>query len=77
MSLLKSYFFSLARNASRDKFFSLLNLLGLAVGITASILIFIYIKNQVNYDRHNAHFERIYRLEGDFFINSPAHQRGF
>lgn len=69
MSLFKNYFLSLARNAARDKFFSLLNLLGLAVGITSSILIFIYIKNQVTYDRHHEHCDRIYRLEGDFFIN--------
>ena len=69
MSLLKNYFLSLARNAVRDKFFSLLNLLGLAVGITASILIFIYIQDQVTYDRHNENFERIYRLEADFSIN--------
>jgi len=69
MSLFRNYLLSLVRNAVRDKFFALLNLLGLAVGITASILIFIYIQNQVTYDRHNENFERIYRLEGDFFIS--------
>jgi putative ABC transport system permease protein len=69
MSLLKNYFLSLARNAVRDKFFSILNLLGLAVGITASILIFIYIQDQLTYDKHNENYERIYRLEGDFYIN--------
>ncbi|MCK5137541.1 MAG: ABC transporter permease [Bacteroidales bacterium] len=69
MSLIKNYLLSLARNAVRDKFFSILNLLGLAVGITASILIFIYIQNQVTFDKHNEHFDRIYRLEGDFSIN--------
>ena len=69
MSLIRNYFHSLFRNALRDKFFALLNLLGLAVGITASILIFIYIQDQVTYDKHNTNFERIYRLESDFFIN--------
>ena len=69
MSLIKNYFLSLARNAVRDKFFSLLNLLGLAVGITATIMIFIYIQDQVTFDGHNENFERIYRLEGDFFIS--------
>jgi putative ABC transport system permease protein len=69
MSLLKNYLLSLARNAARDKFFTILNLLGLAVGITASILIFIYIRDQVTYDRHHVHYDRIYRLESDFFIN--------
>ena len=74
MSLLKNYFLSLARNAVRDKFFTLLNLLGLAVGITASILIFIYIQDQVTFDKHNENYERIYRLEGDFFINEKLDQ---
>ena len=69
MSLLKNYLLSLTRNALRDKFFSLLNLLGLAVGITAAILIFLYIQDQVTYDRQNENFDRIYRLESDFFIN--------
>jgi len=44
-------------------------MMGLAVGITAAILIFIYIQNQVNYDSLNEHFDRIYRLEADFFIS--------
>ncbi len=69
MSLFKNYFMSLVRNAARDKFFTIINLLGLAVGITASILIFIYIQDQVTYDRNNEKLDRIYRLEGDFFIN--------
>jgi len=69
MSLFKNYLLSLVRNAVRDKFFTLLNLLGLAVGITATILIFIYIQDQLTYDKHHVNFERIYRLEGDFTIN--------
>jgi putative ABC transport system permease protein len=69
MSLLKNYLLSLVRNAVRDKFFTLLNLLGLAIGITATILIFIYIQDQLTFDKHNENFNRIYRLEGDFFIN--------
>ena len=69
MSLIKNYLLSLARNARRDLFFTLLNLLGLAIGITATILIFVYIQDQVTFDEHNENFDRIYRLEGDFFIN--------
>ena len=69
MSLFKNYLLSLVRNASRDKFFTVLNLLGLAIGITATIMISLYIQDQLTYDKHNANYERIYRLEGDFFIN--------
>ncbi len=69
MSLFKNYVRSLLRNAIRDKYFTLLNMLGLALGITSAILIFIYIQDQLSYDAHNENFERIYRLEGDFFIS--------
>lgn len=69
MSLFKNYLLSLARNARRDKFFTVLNLMGLAIGITATIMIFVYIQDQVSYDKHNTNFDRIHRLEGDFFIN--------
>ncbi len=69
MSLIRNYFLSLARNAVRDRFFTVINLLGLAVGITASILIFIYVQDQLTYDKHNENYDRIYRLESDFFIN--------
>ena len=69
MSLFKNYVRYLIRNAIRDKYFTLLNMLGLAVGITAAILIFIYIQDQVNYDAHNENFDRIYRLEGAFGIS--------
>ena len=69
MSLFRNYLLSLVRNAFRDKFFTLLNLLGLAVGITASILIYIYIQDQLTYDKHHENLDRIYRLEADFTIN--------
>ncbi|MBN1132434.1 MAG: ABC transporter permease [Bacteroidales bacterium] len=69
MSLIKNYFLSLYRNLVRGKFFSILNLLGLATGIAASILIFIYIQDELTFDKHNEHYNRIFRLEGNFFIN--------
>lgn len=69
MSLFKNYLRSLYRNALRDKFFTFLNLLGLAIGITATILIILYIQDQLTVDRYNENFDRIYRLEGDFSIN--------
>lgn len=69
MSLIRSYFLALVRSARRDLNFSILNLLGLAFGLTAVLLIFFYIQNQLGYERHNENLDRIYRVEGDFFIN--------
>ncbi|MCF8345579.1 MAG: FtsX-like permease family protein [Bacteroidales bacterium] len=69
MSLIKNYFNSLFRFSLKDKFYSLLNLFGLAIGLASAILIILYIQDEMSFDKHNEHYERIYRLESDFFIN--------
>lgn len=69
MSLIKNYFTSLFRFSLKDLFYALLNLLGLAIGIASAILIFLYIQNEMSFDKYNEKYDRIYRLEGDFFIN--------
>src|SRR5690349_5463712 len=46
----------------KDKFFSVLNILGLALGIAVSIILLLILQNDLNYDKHHANYERIYRL---------------
>ncbi|MFM7851736.1 MAG: ABC transporter permease [Flammeovirgaceae bacterium] len=46
----------------KDKSFSVLNILGLALGITVSILLLLILQNDLNYDKHHANHARIYRL---------------
>ncbi|WP_234364392.1 ABC transporter permease [Lunatibacter salilacus] len=48
----------------KDKFFSLLNILGLAMGIAVSIILFLILQHDLSYDKHFANHERIYRLGG-------------
>ena len=50
------------RNLSRNKFLSVINILGLAIGFTVSSLIIIYIVNELNYDRYHKNSENIYRV---------------
>jgi putative ABC transport system permease protein len=50
------------RNFFREKFYTLLNVVGLAVGIAVSMLIGIYILNELSYDRFHSKADRIYRL---------------
>jgi putative ABC transport system permease protein len=57
----------------RDKFHSSLNIIGLGVGITATIIIFVYLQNERNYDRHHLNHERIYRVASIFMTsNEPV-----
>lgn len=51
-----------SRNIKRNGLFSLLNILGLSVGFTCSILIWMYIQNELSYDKLLPDSERIYRI---------------
>lgn len=60
--MLKNYFKIALRNIRNKKFYSLLNLLGLSIGITAGILIIIYIQDELSYDKFHSNVENKYVL---------------
>ena len=62
-SAMKSYFLKIGfRNLLKNGSFSLINIFGLAAGITAFLLIFSYVRYEKSYDRQHQLSERIYRL---------------
>ncbi|MCB0822278.1 MAG: ABC transporter permease [Bacteroidales bacterium] len=67
--MVKNYLLSLYRNISRNKFYSLLNILGLSLGLSAAIFILLYVQDELSYDKYNEKYERIYRIESDFTIS--------
>ncbi|MEM8909472.1 MAG: ABC transporter permease, partial [Bacteroidota bacterium] len=50
------------RTLWKDRFYTLLNILGLAVGIAMVLLTFLYIQSELTYDLHYSQNERIYRV---------------
>jgi putative ABC transport system permease protein len=68
--MFKNYFLSAYRNIVSDKFYSLINIVGLAIGIICTIFIILYIQDELTYDQHHVNNERIYRLESDFTIQN-------
>jgi len=50
------------RNIIKDKFYSLLNIIGLSIGIASCLLILLYIVDELSYDRFFTDHERIYRV---------------
>jgi putative ABC transport system permease protein len=60
--MFKSYLRIAARNLWRKRGFSILNITGLAVGIAASLLIFLVIHYETSYDAYQANGKRIYRV---------------
>ena len=52
---------------------SLINILGLAVGMTCALLIFLWVQNQLNYDKWQAKEYRCYRFEFNNWVIMPPY----
>ena len=51
------------RNFLKHKIYSLINVSGLALGFTAFILISLFIRYELNWDKSNINYDRIYRIQ--------------
>lgn len=60
--MLKNLFLVAFRNFRKDIGYSLLNIIGLAMGITFSVFLIFYIRDELNYDRYNKNADRLYRI---------------
>ncbi len=63
--MLKNLFLTSVRNLTRNKLYTLINLLGLATGIACFVLIALYVRYQRGYDRFVPNHERVYRVVGE------------
>lgn len=61
-TMIKSYLLIALRSLKRDIGFSLINIVGLAIGMAAAILILFWVADEVNYDRFHTNIDEIYRV---------------
>ncbi|MFC1555247.1 ABC transporter permease [candidate division KSB1 bacterium] len=66
LTMIRNYLKIAIRNMLRQKVYSLLNILGLSIGITCFILILLYVKFEMDYDSHPEDADRIYRTAVTF-----------
>jgi len=66
--MLKNYFKTAWRNLIKNKVFSFINTLGLTIGVTVCMMIFLFIMNEFNVDRFHKNNDRIYRVMRGFEI---------
>lgn len=52
----------------RNKFYSFLNIFGLAIGLAVSIIIMLYVQSDYNYDKSHENWDQVYRVESKFYI---------
>ncbi len=60
--MFKNYLHVALRLIRKQKAYSSINLLGLAVGLACTFLILMYVRDELSYDRYHADADRIYRL---------------
>ncbi len=70
--MFKNYFLVTLRNLKKNKTYSLLNIIGLAVGMTVFILIAVYVQYELSFDKHFDNADRIYRVVRDGRAFTPA-----
>lgn len=61
--MLTNYLRIAFRALLRSKFFSLINIFGLAIGICSFLLIIFFVQDELSYDQHIPHAQRVYRMD--------------
>jgi putative ABC transport system permease protein len=69
-AMIKNYLLITLRNFLRNKNYTLINVLGLSIGITSCIIIFLLISNELSFDKFNTKYDRIYRIVQQSFSTS-------
>lgn len=64
--MLRHYFQIAWRNLLKRKFYSLINVAGLAIGMACCVLITLYLRHELSYDRYHTKHDRIYRVTQTF-----------
>ncbi len=60
--MIKNYIKIAYRNLLNQKIYSFINISGLAIGITCFILIYLFVSDELSYDKFNSKYDRIYRM---------------
>ena len=60
--MFKHYLLTASRNMKKHKVYSLINMAGLAIGMSCCILIVLFIKEELSYDKFHTKADQIYRV---------------
>lgn len=60
--MLKNYLLIALRNVLQYKTYTAINILGLAIGLACAILIYLWVKDELSFDRYHENAENIYRV---------------
>ena len=70
--MLKIYFKTALRNLKANKFYSTVNISGLAVGLATGIMLLLWVQNEFSYDKFNQEYKNIYQLNSHITLESKS-----
>ena len=74
--MIKNYLKVAIRNLIKQKYFTFINIIGLTLGIAASVLIFLWTSHELSFDKYQPDYKQIYRVNSDARINSQVFKIG-
>src|SRR5688572_3497311 len=60
--MIRNYIVIALRSMMRNKAYSIINILGLSVGVACCLMLALYIQNEVSYDKHHQDKDNLYRV---------------
>ena len=70
--MFRNYFIITIRNLFRNGFYSFINITGLSIGITCSILILLWVYDEISYNKFLPKVDRIYQVWAKAFFDGKA-----
>lgn len=71
--MLKNYILVALRTLWKHRVYSLINIAGLAAGMACCLVIFLYVRDEVHFDRFHEHLDRIYRVTMRSTLSGELH----
>ncbi|MDB5243032.1 MAG: macrolide transporter permease, partial [Spirosoma sp.] len=72
--MLTNYLKIAVRNLLRSKSFSAINILGLSVGLTCCMLLLLYIRSELSFDKHHQHANDVYLVSSDAMFSAGRYE---
>ncbi|MGC4035863.1 MAG: ABC transporter permease [Chitinophagaceae bacterium] len=70
--MIRNYFKTAFRNLTRNKIYSFINIAGLSLGLAAAMLIMLFVKDEVSYDRFHKNLNQTYLVARKITSNSDG-----
>jgi putative ABC transport system permease protein len=74
--MFKNYFKTAFRNLRRNKIYSFINIAGLSIGLACAMLIMLYVKDEVSFDKFHKNVNNIYRVVSKNKHNGTEYKDG-